>query len=80
MKKPVKVVKKAPKKGKTPTKAKASFAPGASAGNREQSVSIRKIDNGFITRTSGMIGKGDKARYVENETFSKAQPKVTVPK
>jgi len=48
--------------------------------SRERSVSIRKIDNGFITRVSGMEGKGPNARYVEQETFSKTEPKVTIPK
>ncbi len=72
-----KVKNKTPAKLKSKAKAKLDSPLGPS---REHSVSIRKIANGYVTRVSEMIGKGADARYVEKETFSKAQPKVSVPK
>lgn len=78
MKKPAK--KAAPKKTTKKTAPKVTSAVATGGVSRERSVSIRKIDNGFITRVSGMEGKGPNARYVEQETFSKTEPKVTIPK
>lgn len=74
-----------PSKTKPKTKAKAKTkavdkVPAAAVASREQTVSIRKIENGYITRTSGMIGEKGKERYVEHERFSRTAPKVTIPK
>lgn len=78
--------KPAPKNAKPATKTKPKAkAPSAgktivAAPRREETVTVRSISNGFVTRTSKMVGKGDKARYVEEEVFSKTAPKITVPK
>lgn len=73
---------------KTPKKASASRKKAASGkevaelsygGNKEQQLSIRKIKNGYITRKSGMVGKGPTARYVEDEVFTRTMPRVVMP-
>jgi hypothetical protein len=45
---------------------------------REKSVQIKKITNGYIVRTSGMVGNGPNAKYVETEVYSKTEPKVVM--
>lgn len=42
----------------------------------EGSLSVRKIDNGYITRTSRWAN----GRYVESEVFSEAPPTIEVKK
>lgn len=45
-----------------------------SPGNQRTSITIRKIQNAYVTSQSGM--RGDK--YVERETFTKAKPRVVI--
>lgn len=44
------------------------------SGPGDKSVSIRKINNGFIVSESGYTGKGDKRKYFTKETFTKTNP------
>lgn len=37
-------------------------------------VSVRKISNGFIVRSSGYTGKGKNQKYFEKEVFSESNP------
>lgn len=37
-------------------------------------VSVREIENGFIVRNSGYVGKGKNQKYMEKEVFSKKNP------
>jgi hypothetical protein len=78
---------KAPVKKRTATKpaAKRSTAKRAATAAQprmqptsEKSVQIKKITNGYIVRTSGMVGTGPNAKYVETEVYSKTEPKVVM--
>lgn len=74
-KRAAKAAKKSVAKGKA--KSKSSKPEALSAGapsNAQQSISIRKIDNGYVTSMSGY--RGDK--YFQRESFSKAKPKVVI--
>lgn len=44
-------------------------------GDREKSVSVRKIENGYIVRETEYGGKGG---YKERERFSATAPKIDV--
>jgi hypothetical protein len=62
-------------KGKSKAKGSNELAPAtASPGNQRTSITIRKIQNGYVTNQSGY--RGDK--YVERETFTKAKPRVVI--
>lgn len=45
-----------------------------SPNNQRQSITIRKIANGYVTSKSGY----SKGQYVERETFSRTAPRVVV--
>ncbi|PWJ81502.1 hypothetical protein C7441_11034 [Pseudaminobacter salicylatoxidans] len=49
-------------------------------GRREESMSIRKISNGYIVRESWMEGNGPNAKFQERETFTKVKPSIVLPK
>ena len=46
----------------------------APALTQDMSVSVRKIQNGFIVNTSGYTGKGKNQQYKSTEVFSKTNP------
>lgn len=46
----------------------------------DKSVSVRKIQNGFIVSESGYTGKGKNQKWFSREMFSKTNPvKVNIP-
>lgn len=64
------------------SKGKSNIAAGKTVsmentGGMGSSVTVRRIDNGFITSHSGTDGKGN---YVCKEVFSKAAPAIKIPK
>ena len=42
--------------------------------DKDSSVSVRQIENGFIVSESGTIGKGRSQKYYHKEVFSKSNP------
>lgn len=42
--------------------------------DKDSSVSVRQIENGFIVAESGTKGKGRNTQYYSKEYFSKANP------
>lgn len=71
--KPVAKGKPAAKKSKA-SKGVETMAGPVSPGNLRQNITIRKIQNGYVTSQSGYRGE----KYVERETFTKAKPRVVI--
>lgn len=65
--------KPAPKKSKAKN-TKGDAVPGLLTREQSVSISVRKIDNGYLTRRSE-YRNGD---YVERETFTPSKPKIVI--
>ena len=42
--------------------------------SKDTSVSVRRIENGFVVSQSGYVGNGKNQKYVSKEFFSKTNP------
>lgn len=42
--------------------------------SNNKNLNVRQIENGFIVRESGSVGKGKNQKYFEKEFFSKSNP------
>lgn len=72
---PKSAAKPAPKKSKAKKGTKTDAVPSSLGREQSVSISVRKIDNGYLTRRSEVSRTGE---YIERETFTPSKPKIVI--